>query len=404
MFTSYPRDVKTESMIVQKFGGSSVGTPEKIKKVAARISKIRASGEAVVVVVSAMGDTTDDLVKLADQVTKHEPQAYDREMDMLLSAGERISMALLSMALRDLNVEAISFTGSQAGIITDESHTRARILEIKPVRVHEELNKGKVVIVAGFQGVSRTKEITTLGRGGSDTTAVSLAAGLSASRCEIYTDVGGIFSADPNVVARARRYERLPLDLVFEMASKGAQVMHPRSIEVALKGRFPIYVGLAHPTDQTELGTFLVPDIGDTALPKVVAITSKSGLKAVHVDSMQANAVIDEFRQDPLLMHDMSFNPETGLIVLVDPSESAKFLARHSADVQSAAIATVSVIGPDLQQNTRISAMILNTLSEKSINPVGLTSHTQSITVWLSDPSAVSEALKALHETLIERT
>jgi aspartate kinase len=286
-------------MLVQKYGGSSVGSPEKIRRVADRIARSRARTREcsslnaplvpVVVVVSAMGDTTDELIGLARQVVKNpHDRSHERELDMLLSAGERISMALLAMALRDLGHEAISFTGSQAGIITDESHTRARILEIRPMRVREELDRGRVVIVAGFQGVSRTKEVTTLGRGGSDTTAVALAAALGASRCEVYTDVPGIFSADPRVVPGARRYARLPLDLMLEMAEQGAQVMHSRSIESAIERRLPVWVGSS--MEESE-GTLLTPE-GDESLPEVVAVTGTPGQVAVVGSHMGENAAL----------------------------------------------------------------------------------------------------------------
>ncbi|MGE4233689.1 MAG: aspartate kinase [Bacteriovoracia bacterium] len=261
-------------LIVQKYGGSSVGSPEKIKQIASRIAQEHRNGHNLVVVVSAMGDTTDDLVALAKQIT---PNPAERELDMLLTAGERISMALLSMALREEKVEAISFTGSQAGIITNDTHTKAQILEIKPVRVQEELSKGKVVIVAGFQGVSRSKEITTLGRGGSDTTAVALAASLKADRCEVFTDVPGYFSADPRLIRTARRYENLPLEMGYELSLQGAQIMHPKSLETALENNFVVYVGLSNEPTSISSGTFLVPGKDFDDLPKVVGVTGRAG-------------------------------------------------------------------------------------------------------------------------------
>lgn len=227
------------SLIVQKFGGTSVGTPERIRSVADRIARTRAAGVDLVVVVSAMGHTTDELIDLAHRVSDHPPH---REMDMLLTAGERISMALLSMALADRGVSAISLTGSQTGIITDQSHRRARIRRILGDRVRNSINEGKVVIVAGFQGVSETKEITTLGRGGSDTTAVALAAALKADRCDIYTDVDGVYSADPRVVPDARFWKKIPHNLMVEMATRGAGVLHPRSVELAKQFGVPLMV------------------------------------------------------------------------------------------------------------------------------------------------------------------
>ncbi|HZI16448.1 MAG TPA: aspartate kinase, partial [Myxococcus sp.] len=191
-------------IVVQKYGGSSVAGVEKLRKVARRVKDKRDAGYQVVVVVSAMGDTTDELLALAKQVSPDPPR---RELDMLLTCGERISMALLSMALQEMEVPAISFTGSQSGIITNDAHAQARIVEVRPFRIHDELARGKVVIVAGYQGVSYKKEVTTLGRGGSDTTAVALAAALDAEACEIYSDVDGVFSADPRVVPDARKLE-----------------------------------------------------------------------------------------------------------------------------------------------------------------------------------------------------
>jgi aspartate kinase len=216
--------------VVQKYGGTSVGSPERILAVAQRIAYCREQTRGLVVVVSAMGHTTDELIDLAQKVSQNPPR---REMDMLLSTGERISMALLSMALSDLGVPAISFTGSQSGIITDGSHRRARIKRILGDRIREAVEAGKVAIVAGFQGVSEQKEITTLGRGGSDTTAVALAAALDADVCEIYTDVDGVFSADPRKVSGAKHLTSLSHDLMVELASRWAGVLHPRSVEVA---------------------------------------------------------------------------------------------------------------------------------------------------------------------------
>ena len=217
-------------IIVQKYGGSSVADVEKIRRVAARVAQTREGGEQVVVVVSAMGDTTDELVALARKVTD---DPHRRELDMLLTAGERISMALLGMALHDRGVDAVSFTGSQSGIITDGAHTNARIVEVRPVRILEALERGKVVIVAGYQGVSREKEVTTLGRGGSDTTAVALAAALQADLCEICSDVDGVFSADPRIVANARRLPELSHEEMQELALAGAKVLNAQAVEFA---------------------------------------------------------------------------------------------------------------------------------------------------------------------------
>jgi len=225
------------ALVVQKYGGTSVGTPERIRAVARRVAAARRRGDDLVVVVSAMGDTTDDLLALAEQVTGRSApgREHPRELDMLLTAGERISMALVAMAIREEGEEALSFTGSQAAIITDGTHTAARIVEVRADRVREELARGRVVIVAGFQGVSRDREITTLGRGGSDTSAVALAAALRADRCEIYTDVDGVFTADPRRVPGARLVPEVSHAEMIELAAAGAQVMHPRAVEIGAR-------------------------------------------------------------------------------------------------------------------------------------------------------------------------
>lgn len=232
------------ALVVQKYGGTSVGSPERIQAVARRVIATRRRGDQVVVVVSAMGDTTDDLIELATAVTGSATAArnHPREMDMLLSAGERISMALVAMAICQGGEEAVSFTGSQAAIITDGEHTSARITEVRADRVREELARGRVVIVAGFQGVSPGREITTLGRGGSDTSAVALAAALGADRCEIYTDVDGIYSADPRRVPDARVVREISYGEMVELASAGAQVMHPRAVELGARYGVDIHV------------------------------------------------------------------------------------------------------------------------------------------------------------------
>jgi aspartate kinase len=227
-------------LIVQKFGGSSVADAEGVKRVAARIAASKRAGQQVVVVVSAMGDTTDELIDLAGQVS---PLPNPRELDMLLTAGERISMALLAMAIGNLGLEARSFTGSQAGIITTSTHGRARVIDVTPGRIQEALKDGAIAIVAGFQGISQdTKDITTLGRGGSDTTAVALAAALDADVCEIYTDVDGVFSADPRVVPAARKLKSVTYEEMLELAASGAKVLHLRCVEYARRYELPIHV------------------------------------------------------------------------------------------------------------------------------------------------------------------
>jgi aspartate kinase len=224
--------------IVQKYGGSSVATVEKLGQVADMVAAARRRGDDVVVVVSAMGKTTDELIALAKKVS---PEPARRELDMLVSTGERVSMALLSIAMQARGIDSISFTGSQSGIITSDRHFDARILEVRPYRIEDELDRGKVVIVAGYQGMSYKKEITTLGRGGSDTTAVALAAALGADRCEIYSDVDGVYSADPRVVADASHLPELRLELLQEMAEAGAKVLNAQAVEWARRAKIAIF-------------------------------------------------------------------------------------------------------------------------------------------------------------------
>jgi aspartate kinase len=227
-------------LIVQKYGGSSVSDAEAMKRVASRIVATKKAGHSVVVVVSAMGDTTDELIELANQIS---PLPAGRELDMLLTAGERISMALLAMAIKNLGFEALSFTGSQAGVITDSKHGRARIIDVSPGRIQEALKQDAIAIVAGFQGISQdTKDVTTLGRGGSDTTAVALAAALDADVCEIYTDVDGVFSADPRIVPTARKLKSVTYEEMLELAASGAKVLHLRCVEYARRFNLPIHV------------------------------------------------------------------------------------------------------------------------------------------------------------------
>jgi aspartate kinase len=261
------------ALLVQKYGGTSLGDPERIRRVAARVARSRAAGHDLVVVVSAMGHTTDELTTLSSAVSADPARRHPREMDMLLTAGERISMALVAMAIRETGAEAISFTGSQAAIITDGHHTGARIEEVRADRVREELARGRIVIIAGFQGVSRSREVTTLGRGGSDTTAVALTAALGGERCDIYTDVDGVFTADPRKVPTARRIQRIGYDEMLELAGSGAQVMHPRAIEIAARFHVPVRV-LSSLLDSEDGGTLIArrtPTMEDPALTGVAS-------------------------------------------------------------------------------------------------------------------------------------
>lgn len=258
MFTkdgSLIMDPKKVDSVVMKFGGSSVADAEKIKNVARRIVDKKKKGNNVVVVVSAPGDMTDDLIEMADKLTQDPPE---REMDMLLATGEQVSIALLSMAIHAMGVDAVSLTGPQAGIFADANHTRARITQIKPSKIFEELSKGRVVIVAGFQGINPNQDITTLGRGGSDLTAVALAASLGSKSCEIYTDVKGVYTTDPRVVSGARKLNRLSYDEMYEMAGAGSQVMQARSIEVAKKFNVELHVRSTFSQDE---GTWIVKEV-----------------------------------------------------------------------------------------------------------------------------------------------
>jgi aspartate kinase len=263
-------------LVVQKFGGTSVGTPERILGVAQRVRAARAAGSDVVVVVSAMGHATDELIGLAGRVTADARLRHPRELDMLLTAGERITMALTAMAIRDTGLEAISLTGSQAAIITDSTHTGARIEEIRTDRVRAELAAGRVVIVAGFQGVSRAREVTTLGRGGSDTTAVALAAALGADRCDIYTDVDGVYTADPRRVSGARILPMVDYRDMVELAASGAQVMHPRAVEIGARHGVPMRV-LSSLRDGDGGGTLIQGRSGDMEGLVLTGLASESG-------------------------------------------------------------------------------------------------------------------------------
>jgi len=278
-------------LIVAKFGGSSVADAAGILRVAKRIADTKRAGNEVVVVVSAMGDTTDDLIDLAKQVSPNPP---GRELDMLLTAGERISMAVLAMAINDLGFEARSYTGSQAGLITDSTHGKARIVDVTPGRIQEALRENAIPIVAGFQGVSQdTKDITTLGRGGSDLTAVALAAALYADVCEIYTDVDGIFSADPRMVPKARQVPRITFDEMMELAAAGAKVLHLRCVEYAKRFDLPIHVRSSFSDKE---GTFVIADLSDQSkikkLSKVGAIMEQPIIAGVAHDLGDAKITV----------------------------------------------------------------------------------------------------------------
>jgi len=283
--------MRINSIIVQKYGGACLETPTKIRAVASSLADLHSRGHRVVAIVSAMGKTTDELVKTAYQVSSHPNR---RELDMLLTTGERISMSLMSMALSDLGVPAISFTGSQAGVMTDESHSSARILDVRPVRVREELDRGRIVVLAGFQGVNPvTKEITTLGRGGSDTTAVAMAAVLKASCCEIIKEVDGVCSADPHIVANAKSIRQLDFASLSEMCFWGAKVLHFRSVELAQSQNVPLV--LKKWGGGEEHSTQVMKRVAGMESGKVLAVNSMARVEHVEIDSSDLNQGFEKF-------------------------------------------------------------------------------------------------------------
>ena len=284
--------MNSHPIIVQKYGGACLETPAKVRAVAAGLADLHGRGHRVVVVVSAMGKTTDQLIEMAYQVS---PRPNRRELDMLLTTGERISMSLMSMALADLGVPAISFTGSQAGVMTDASHSAARILNVRPVRVREELDRGRVVVLAGFQGVNPiTREITTLGRGGSDTTAVAMAAALKAERCEIIKEVDGVCSADPRIVAQAKPLRRLDFASLSEMCFWGAKVLHFRSVELAQNQDVSLVL---KQWGGTEHSTQVMKEAAGMESGKVLAVNSMARIEHVEIASTGLNQGFEKFAQ-----------------------------------------------------------------------------------------------------------
>jgi aspartate kinase len=283
--------MRINPIIVQKYGGACLETPAKIRAVASSLADLHNRGHRVVAIVSAMGKTTDELVKTAYQVSSHPNR---RELDMLLTTGERISMSLMSMALSDLGIPAISFTGSQAGVMTDESHSSARIIDVRPVRVREELDRGRIVVLAGFQGVNPvTKEITTLGRGGSDTTAVAMAAVLKADCCEIIKEVDGVCSADPHIVANAKPIRQLDFASLSEMCFWGAKVLHFRSVELAQSQNVPLV--LKKWGGGEEHGTQVMKGVAGMESGKVLAVNSMARVEHVEIDSSDLNQGFEKF-------------------------------------------------------------------------------------------------------------
>ncbi|MDR3404141.1 MAG: aspartate kinase [Chthoniobacter sp.] len=398
------------AIVIQKYGGSSVADPEKIRQVAARVMKTRATGKDVVVVVSAMGDTTDHLVQLAKDVS---PNPDRRELDMLLSTGERISMALLSMAIRDLGGDAISFTGSQAGIITNDRHIEARIIEVRPFRVQDELALGRIVIIAGYQGVSYRHEITTLGRGGSDTTAVAMAAALDAERCEIYSDVDGVYSADPRVVPAARRIDTLSYEEMQEMAEAGAKVLNAQAVEFAKSRGIAIYArATASPpltSDAVADGT-IVRQLQSRPPGTVVGIASEKDVLLLQAAGGVPGLLefLDEQQVCGKQLHSASIGRSTDGLSLVlsrenlhDEDRFRQLLAGRFGEAVCLvdAVGAVSAIGAGINtsyQNVRAGSAVLHGTSV-----LGLSTSSFRVT-WMVPSSAVDDAVRHLHGHFLE--
>jgi aspartate kinase len=368
------------ALAVQKFGGSSVADADRIRAVADRIARTRRSGDDVVVVVSAMGKTTDGLLRLADDVSSVQP---GREIDMLLTSGERISMALICMALAELGIEAASYTGSQAGIITDAEHTKAKILEIRPDRLRAALDAGVVPVVAGFQGVSIDNDVTTLGRGGSDTTAVALAAALGADRCEIYTDVSGVFSTDPRIVPNARRLRSVSFEEMMEIAATGGKVLALRSVEFARNHQIPLYVCSSF---TWEPGTWVVEEDPSMEQPIVSAVTCIATEAKVTITGVPDHpgvaaslfrALADELVNVDMIVQNTSTEGFTDISFTVPGNELAvsKAAADRLAPELGATsvlvdenIAEISIIGAGMKSHPGVTAAMFEALAAADIN------------------------------------
>ncbi|MFM8529182.1 MAG: aspartate kinase [Ilumatobacteraceae bacterium] len=396
------------TLIVQKFGGTSVADPERIRAVAEHVAYTKRHGNDVVVVVSAMGKSTDNLIKLANEVSSTQP---GREMDMLLTTGERISMALLCMALADVGIDAMSFTGSQVGIITDTVHTKAKILEVKGDRVREALAAGKVCVVAGFQGVSTDREITTLGRGGSDTTAVALAAALQASSCEIYTDVTGVFSADPRIVPQARKLLHINFDEMLEMAGAGSKVLALRSVEFARNHNVPIHVRSSFTWEPGTWVTSQEPSMEDPIISGVVTDVSEAkvtvrkvpdrpGVSASLFEPLaDANVNVDMIVQNTSLdgTTDISFTvPKADLKVAGDIVGKIGNEIGAAGVTHDDSIAKVSLVGAGMKTSPGIAARMFRTLADGGVNIEMISTSTIRISVVI--PAAdLEKAARALH-------
>ncbi len=402
------------AVIVQKYGGSSVAGVQKLKEVAERVMRTRQQGHQVVVVVSAMGDTTDDLLAMAKQVS---PNPARRELDMLLSAGERISMALLSMAIRELGGDAISFTGSQSGIITNDRHVDARIIEVRPFRVQDELARGKIVVIAGFQGVSYKKEVTTLGRGGSDTTAVAMAAALDAEYCEICSDVDGVYSADPRVVSGARRIGMLSYEETQEMAEAGAKVLNAQAVEFAKEKGIAIYAratsGPLPGPDPSSDGTVVrkhpprMPGtvVGVASERDLIVLESEPPAPDVGVPAVDVLALLDEHGVAGKQLH--IFSGRTNVVI---SRENLHGEARLREVLESRlhgrvrlvdGLAAVSVVGAGINATYANVRTGSQALAEAGIQPGGIATSSFRIT-WMIPRDGMEDAVRRLHQRFIE--
>jgi len=395
-------------LIVQKYGGSSVADAGKIKNVVRRIAKAKDERNQVVVVVSAMGDTTDELIRMAHQVSE---QPGERELDVLLSTGELISSTLLAMALGTLGYKAVSLTGVQAGIQTDSSYSRARILRVDPKRIVSELEKDSIVIVAGFQGVTEDMDITTLGRGGSDTTAVALAASLGAEICQIYTDVEGVYSADPRLVPRASKLNKISYEEMLELASYGARIIHPRAVEIGELYNMPILVassfndgpgtiickeasmevrnkvrGIAHDTNVAKITLVGVPDHPGTA----AAVFEPLARANISVDTIVKNASVDDITDLSFTVARSDFIKTMSIVEPVAKRVGAKQCLTDST------LAKVSIIGTGMQNTPGYAARMFRTLCDQNINIQLITTSEIRITCIISE-DRVKDAVQALH-------
>jgi aspartate kinase len=397
------------ALIVQKYGGSSVADAQKIKNVARRIAKAKDEGNQVVIVVSAMGDTTDDLVKLAYQISE---QPTDREFDVLLSTGEIVSSTLLAMALGSLGHRAISLSGAQAGIHTDSSYSQARILRVDTKRVIGELKKGNIVIVAGFQGVSGRRDITTLGRGGSDTTAVALAASLGAEVCQIYTDVEGVYTADPRLVPEAKKLKEIKYEEMLELATYGARVIHNRAVELGWLYNVPILVAS---TFSNGPGTMICREASmevrnkvsgiahDPSVAKVtvVAVPDRPGIAAAIFEPLaRANVSIDTIVQNASInsITDLTFTvARTDLLKAMSIVEPVTKSVGGKQCVADSTVAKVSIVGTGMLNTPGYAARMFGALCQHGINIHLIATSEIRITCIISEDK-VKEAVRALHQ------